>query len=154
MGQEIERKFLTRDDSWRAGAAGTRYRQGYLSVDQTRTVRVRTAGSQGFLTVKGKTEGAARLEFEYPIPLADAEQLLTELCQRPLIEKVRYRIPHAGLVWEVDEFEGENAGLILAEVELEREDQAVELPPWAGEEVTGQPRYYNANLIALPYSRW
>jgi adenylate cyclase len=154
MGQEIERKFLTRNDSWRAGAEGTRYRQGYLSVDSTRTVRVRSAGSQGFLTIKGKTEGLARLEFEYPIPLADADQLLTQLCRRPLIEKVRYRIPHAGLVWEVDEFEGENAGLILAEVELEREDQAVELPPWAGEEVTGQPRYYNANLISLPYSRW
>jgi CYTH domain-containing protein len=154
MAREIERKFLLRDESWRAGAQGTRYRQGYLCVDVDRTVRVRSAGGRGFLTVKGRGEGLVRPEFEYPIPLADADEMLDRLCRGPLIEKVRYRIPHAGLVWEVDEFEGDNAGLVLAEVELAQEDQAIALPPWVGEEVTGDPRYFNASLASHPFSRW
>jgi len=154
MGTEIERKFVPRDDSWRHLARGVRYRQGYLSVDSERTVRVRTVGDRGFLTVKGKTVGASRLEFEYPVPLDDAEQMLDLLCQGPLIEKTRYNIPHRGLTWEVDEFEGDNAGLVIAEVELTSEDQALELPDWIGEEVTGDPRYYNANLITNPYKHW
>lgn len=154
MAQEIERKFLIANDAWRNGASGTHYRQGYLSTEPTRTVRVRLAGSRGYLTIKGKSSGAARLEYEYEIPAADANELLDLLCQRPLIEKVRYKIAFAGMTWEVDEFEGENAGLLIAEVELQSEDQSVELPPWVGDEVTGDRRYYNASLIARPFSSW
>ncbi len=154
MGQEIERKFLPCNDAWRAGASGTRYRQAYLSTDPQRTVRVRTAGDKAFLTIKGMSVGAARAEYEYAIPLDDANELLSEHCLQPVIEKTRYRIAHAGLTWEVDEFEGVNAGLILAEVELESEDQSVDLPDWIGEEVTGDKRYYNANLISHPFNSW
>jgi adenylate cyclase len=154
MAQEIERKFLIANDAWRNGASGVHYRQGYLSTEPTRTVRVRLAGSRGYLTIKGKSSGAARLEYEYEIPAADASELLDLLCQRPLIEKVRYKIAFAGMTWEVDEFEGENAGLLIAEVELQSEDQRVELPPWVGDEVTGDRRYYNASLIARPFSSW
>jgi len=154
MPQEIERKFLLKNDTWRQAAEGVRYRQGYLCTEKERTVRVRTAGDTGYLTIKGESVGATRSEYEYTIPRADADEMLDRLCLRPIIEKVRYKIPFAGLTWEVDEFEGENAGLLLAEVELESEDQAVELPEWAGEEVTGDPRYYNASLITHPYSHW
>jgi CYTH domain-containing protein len=152
---EIERKFLVRADAWHPDAAtGTRYRQGYLCSAPDRVVRVRTAGGEGFLTVKGATEGITRLEYEYRIPVADADELLDRLCPRPLIEKTRYRVPWAGRVWEVDVFEGENEGLVLAEVELPSADAAVELPPWAGAEVSEDPRYYNANLARNPYARW
>lgn len=154
MNQEIERKFLVSSEAWRSGAEGVRYRQGYLCTDPQRTVRVRTAGARGFLTIKGLSRGAARAEFEYEIPLAEANHLLDALCLRPLIEKMRYTLEAGGLTWEIDEFEGENAGLILAEVELEREDQTVDLPAWIGQEVTGDPRYYNANLIQRPYKTW
>lgn len=154
MGKEIERKFLVEGDAWRALAEGTRYRQGYLSTVKERTVRVRTIADKAYLTIKGITQGIARTEFEYEIPLADANALLDDLCQRPLIEKDRYKIEHGGLTWEVDEFFGENAGLVLAEVELESEDQAVELPGWVGQEVSDDSRYYNANLIASPYRAW
>jgi CYTH domain-containing protein len=119
-----------------------------------RTVRVRTVGDQGFLTVKGITVGASRSEYEYEIPVADANEMLDRLCERPLIEKTRYRIPHGGLVWEIDEFEGENRGLVTAEVELKDQQQAVTPPNWVGEEVTGDPRYFNANLVAKPFSSW
>jgi CYTH domain-containing protein len=154
MPKEIERKFLLKNDAWRAGATGVRYRQGYLSTEKQRAVRIRTAGDQGYLTIKGESVGATRSEYEYPIPLDDANEMLSQLCLRPIIEKVRYKIPFAGLTWEVDEFEGENAGLIMAEVELDSEEQAFELPGWAGKEVTGDPKYYNASLIANPHSRW
>ena len=154
MATEIERKFLVKDDSWRGLGPGSRYRQGYLSTDPERTVRARVVAGKGYLTIKGKTVNAARAEYEYSIPLQDAEAILDELCERPLIEKTRYRIDYQGLVWEVDEFEGENAGLVIAEVELASADQAVSLPGWIGEEVTADPRYYNANLIANPFSRW
>lgn len=154
MGIEIERKFLVVGDSWRGKGSGTSFRQGYLSTDRERVVRVRLAGERGFLTVKGKGEGAARAEFEFEIPAADAAEMLDALCLRPLIEKVRYRIPFEGLVWEVDEFSGDNRGLILAEVELEREDQPVVLPEWAGREVTGDPRYFNAYLVEKPFTTW
>lgn len=153
MGTEIERKFLVRGDAWRT-AEGVLYRQGYLSTVKERTVRVRAAGAQGTLTIKGVSVGAARLEFEYPIPIADANQMLNALCERPLIEKVRYKLAHGGLTWEVDEFLGVNAGLVLAEVELAHEAQAVDQPPWVGAEVTDDPRYFNANLIAHPYTQW
>lgn len=153
MGTEIERKFLLKDDAWRKDASGQAYRQGYLSTDKERTVRVRVVGTQAMLTIKGMTHGIRRVEFEYPIPLADADGLL-ELCHRPLIEKTRYRVEHDGLVWEIDEFHGENAGLVVAEVELERESQAVTLPPWIGEEVSDDPRYFNSNLARHPYREW
>lgn len=154
MALEIERKYLVANDRWRIGAHGVRYRQGYLSTLAGRTVRARTAGERGFLTIKGLTEGAVRREYEYEIPLNDANELLDGLCERPLIEKVRYKIPYGGLVWEVDEFEGDNAGLIIAEVELTSPTQDIPLPDWAGLEVTSDKRYYNANLIAHPYSKW
>ena len=154
MGKEIERKYLIDNDSWREGAYGTTYRQGYLSTVKERTVRVRTINEKGFLTIKGITIGATRMEFEYEIPAAEATEMLDELCEKPIIEKTRYKIPHAGLTWEVDEFAGVNQGLIVAEVELESEAQAIDLPPWAGKEVSGDPRYYNANLIAHPYTTW
>jgi CYTH domain-containing protein len=154
MGKEIERKFLVTGDAWRSMGQGTRYRQGYLSTVKERTVRVRTVADKAYLTVKGVNEGIARAEFEYEIPVADANTLLDELCKRPLIEKDRYKIPYAGLTWEVDEFFGENAGLILAEVELESEDQTFDIPEWIGEDVSDDPRYYNANLIAHPYGTW
>lgn len=154
MGIEIERKFLVdQRGAWRS-APVTRFRQGYLSTAKERTVRVRTAGNQGYLTIKGTTQGATRLEYEYPIPLADAEQLLNELCEQPLIEKDRYKLNHQGLIWEIDEFFGENQGLILAEVELSSEDQPFAKPDWVREEVTEEPRYYNANLIKHPFTRW
>jgi adenylate cyclase len=152
--REIERKFLLRDEAWRAGASGKPYRQGYLSTEPDRTVRVRVAGDLAFLTVKGRSQGASRAEYEYPLPRADAEEMLDHLCLRPLIEKTRYRVPYGGLVWEIDEFSGDNAGLVVAEVELEAEDQPVALPPWVGREVTGDPRYANASLVARPFASW
>lgn len=154
MGVEIERKFLVRGDAWRVGAVGESYRQGYLSTDPARTVRVRVAGNRAYLTVKGKGEGLVRAEFEYPIPVDDALALLDGVCLRPLVEKVRYRLEHGGRTWEVDEFEGENRGLLLAEVELPGPEEALDLPPWAGEEVTNDPRYYNANLVRRPFRKW
>ena len=152
MGIEIERKFLVTGDGWRQGA-GLAYAQGYLNRDPQRTVRVRIAGGMAFLTVKGASKGATRAEFEYAIPVDDAAQLL-ELSDGPVVRKVRRVIEHAGSTWEVDEFEGDNAGLVLAEVELESEGQAYAKPEWLGREVTGDPRYYNSSLAANPYSRW
>ena len=154
MGKEIERKYLIKDDSWRECAYGTTYRQGYLSTVKERTVRVRTIDDKGFLTIKGITIGATRREYEYEIPTADANEMLDELCEKPIIEKTRFKIPHAGLTWEIDEFAGVNLGLIVAEVELESEDQNIDFPPWVGEEVSGDPRYFNSNLIANPYTNW
>ncbi len=156
MAVEIERKFLTLNDSWRAHPSsdgGVRYTQGYLNRDKNRTVRVRVAGAQGWLTIKGISAGASRAEFEYPIPLADAQALLT-LCDTPLIDKTRHTLTHADTVWEVDEFHGDNAGLVVAEVELTSEDQAFARPDWLGDEVTHDARYFNSALIAHPFTRW
>jgi len=154
MGKEIERKYLIKDDTWRKQASGTTYRQGYLSTVKERTVRVRTIDDKGFLTIKGITIGATRREYEYEIPMADANEMLDELCEKPIIEKTRFKISHAGLTWEIDEFSGVNQGLIVAEVELESEDQNIDFPPWVGEEVSGDPRYFNSNLIANPFANW
>lgn len=154
MPQEIERKFLVNGEDWRLAARGTPYRQGYLSTVPERSVRVRVIRDKGYLTIKGITVGAARAEYEYEIPVVEAGEMLDNLCERPLIEKIRYRLEHHGLTWEVDEFDGDNAGLIIAEVELDDEDQAITLPDWVGKEVTGDRRYYNASLIADPYSSW
>ena len=155
MASEIERKFLVKRESWPAPAApGVLYRQGYLSVVPERTVRVRIAGREAFLTIKGLTRGIERLELEYPIPIEDASVMLDELCIKPLVEKTRYRIPVDGLVWEVDDFAGDNAGLMIAEIELPDANAQVTMPAWAGAEVSDDPRYFNSNLASNPYSRW
>ena len=154
MGVEIERKFLLQGEAWRGLGQAVLLRQGYLSSARERVVRVRIEGEQAMLTIKGANVGATRGEWEYPIPLADAVELLDGLCEQPLIEKVRHRIEHAGMVWEVDEFLGANAGLIVAEIELASEDQPFEKPEWIGAEVSGDARYYNANLIRHPFSQW
>ena len=150
MPVEIERKFLVVSDAWRANALGERYSQGYLCISRDATVRIRIAGSRAFITVKGGTEGISRSEFEYPIPVAHAEEMLRDHCVKPLITKVRYAVPVAGKTWTVDVFEGDNAGLIVAEVELDHADEDVVLPAWAGLEVTDDPRYRNSALIAAP----
>lgn len=154
MAIEIERKFLVRDNSWRELGEGIYCRQGYLSTDIERTVRIRTIGEKGFLTIKGKTKKATRHEFEYEIPIKDAEVMLDVLCKRPLIEKTRYIIHANGRVWEIDEFWGDNEGLIIAEVELQNINETIELPEWIGEDVTENPAYYNANLVKNPYKKW
>lgn len=154
MGVEIERKFLLQGDAWRGLGQAVLLRQGYLSSARERVVRVRIEGEQAMLTIKGANVGATRGEWEYPIPLADAVELLDGLCEQPLIEKVRHRIEHAGMVWEVDEFLGANAGMVVAEIELVSEDQPFEKPEWIGAEVSGDARYYNANLIRHPFSQW
>ncbi len=154
MAVEIERKYLVNDDSWREGAMGILFRQGYLSTDPERTVRVRLEGDIGKLTIKGKSLGISRSEYEYQIPSADAAELLDNLCLRPLIEKTRYRVEYAGQVWEIDEFHGDNDGLIIAEIELEAESAEFELPDWVGREVSAEPRCYNANLVKNPYKNW
>lgn len=151
---EIERKFLVVGDAWRTLAEGTLLRQGYLSSVTERVVRVRTAGSSAFLTVKGRTHGITRLEFEYAIPLADATRMLDDLCERPLIEKTRYRVPYAGATWDLDEFHGENAGLVLAEIELATPDAPFERPPWVGLEVSSDVRYFNTALAHRPFATW
>jgi CYTH domain-containing protein/SAM-dependent methyltransferase len=155
MPTETERKFLVRllPDPAVLGT-GSFFRQGYLSVEPDRTVRVRRAGDRAFVTIKGRTRGASRAEFEYEIPSAEAAEMLDTLCLRPLVEKTRYRVEHGGMTWEVDVFSGENEGLVVAEVELPSEEHAVELPDWVGAEVTEDPRYLNANLVARPFRSW
>ncbi|WP_312685173.1 CYTH domain-containing protein [Stenotrophomonas chelatiphaga] len=161
MGIEIERKFLVTGDGWRAAAhAVIPMAQGYINDmgaldrgDQNASVRVRIEGDGAALNLKSRTLGRSRQEFEYPIPVADARELLA-LCVGGLIDKRRHLVQHEGLLWEVDEFLGDNAGLVVAEVELEDPDQAISLPAWAGREVTDQARYYNVALASHPYARW
>lgn len=153
MGTEIERKFLVCGDGWRRGAVGVRYRQGYIPT-QGCSIRVRTAGEVAYLTLKVRDTLRTRTEYEYAIPLTDADEMLGRLCTAGLVEKTRYRVPYEGLVWEIDVFEGANAGLIVAEVELASEDQAVALPEWVGEEVTHDDRYLNTHLAQHPYCTW
>ena len=153
MGIEIERKFLVKDASWKAVAdQGRVCRQGYLLSDGGMTLRVRVIGESAFLTIKGPSRGISRMEFEYDVPRADAEALL-ELCEHQ-VEKVRYRVSYADNVWELDVFAGANDGLILAEIELESEGQKISVPEWVGEEVSGDPRYYNACLAKHPFTGW
>lgn len=154
MAVEIERKFLVNLQQWFPPDNGLLYRQGYLYTVNGNTVRVRVIGNQGYLTLKGKTQGVKRSEFEYLIPVAEAKEILETLCDRPLIEKIRYKIAIGELVWEIDEFLGDNQGLILAEVELKEENQEILFPNWVGEEVTHDPRYYNSNLAQNPFSQW
>ena len=152
MPLEIERKFLVSGHAWRSADA-VLYRQGYLNRDKQRTVRVRIAGDRAFLTIKGVSSGATRVEFEYEIPVSEAAQLLT-LCDGPLIEKTRHRVTVGPHVWEVDEFHGDNDGLVVAEIELGSEDEAFARPEWVTVEVTEDARYYNSNLAVRPFRTW
>jgi len=152
MPLEIERKFLVNGNQWKQGQC-VRICQGYLNRDKERTVRVRLEGEKATLTIKGPNRGAARSEYEYPIPADEAVELL-KLCDGPLLEKNRYIVVCDGLTWEVDEFLLDNQGLIIAEVELKSEDQVFNRPEWVGQEVTTDPRYYNSNLCAYPFSKW
>ncbi len=151
MAAEIERKFLVTGDAWRDGSAGVRIAQGYLTLDPDRSVRVRLAGENAWLTVKGRTRGITRAEFEYPIPAADARALL-EICLPAIIDKTRYRISFEGHLWEIDVFHGANEGLVLAEVELDADSVFPSLPPWVGADVSADFRYYNASLATAPFS--
>lgn len=152
MGIEIERKFLVKDLSWRTAAdEGVACRQGYLLASKGATVRVRIIGDRAFLTIKGATTGITRSEFEYEIPVPDAEELLA-LCGGATVEKIRYSIEHGGMVWVLDVFRGENEGLVVAEIELDSEHQLFELPPWVGREVSDDPRYFNFRLASHPFS--
>ncbi|MFI5346291.1 MAG: CYTH domain-containing protein [Elusimicrobiota bacterium] len=154
MGREIERKFLVTGDGWRKGGRRSRLRQGYLCASKERSVRVRLENGVGSVTIKGPARKNVRLEYEYRIPAREAAELLDRLCERPLIEKTRTRVKAGGLIWEIDEFSGDNRGLIVAEVELARAGQKVVLPPWVGKEVTRDARYLNANLFKTPYRGW
>ena len=152
-GLEIERKFLLKNDNWREGAVGVHYKQAYLNEKGDNTVRVRIEGEKAKLTIKGKSSNISRLEFEYDIPMEDAEALFS-LAKTPIVEKYRYKIMYAGNCWEVDEFLGLNRGLVVAEIELESETQPFEKPDWIGMEVSGDKRYTNANLARKPYCEW
>jgi adenylate cyclase len=154
MPLEIERKFIVDTGKLSLSGSGKRYRQGYLPAAGKTSVRVRICDDAAWLTLKGETVGASRLEFEYSIPVEDAEHILESLCEGSIIDKTRHLLDHAGHTWEVDVFTGDNAGLVIAEVELQSEDEAVELPGWAVEEVTRDARYYNANLVREPYCNW
>jgi CYTH domain-containing protein len=153
MGTEIERKFLVRGDAWRNGARRVDCAQGYLAAGDNVAVRVRIMGDASQLTVKSNRTGVTRLEFEYTIPSEDARDMLNNCCNT-LIEKTRYYIDYSGMTWEVDEFHGDNEGLVVAEIELEREDQPFEKPPWLGDEVSTDSRYFNSNLSKHPYREW
>lgn len=155
MATEIERKFLVLDDSWRNEVISeTRYQQGYLANQENASVRVRIGGGRAYLNIKSATIGASRHEFEYEVPLADAEQMLEHVVSGPCIDKVRYEVRHGDHLWEIDVFHGDNEGLIVAEVELGSEDEAFAKPDWAGDEVTGDPKYYNAMLVRHPFNQW
>jgi adenylate cyclase len=154
MAEEIERKFLVKGDAWREGAQRVLIRQGYLNTDGVRTVRVRTKGDHAYITVKGMPAGLVRPEYEYEIPIGDANEILDHLCMRPLIEKWRHLVHFAGMLWEVDEFLSENAGLIVAEVEMRDAAQTFDMPAWVGQEVTGDFRYTNSNLVRRPFTTW
>ena len=152
MAKEIERKFFVME-SWQPQGAGMKIAQGYLSTVPERTVRVRIKDDKAFLTIKGKNEGISRVEFEYEIPVQDAEELL-QLAEQPVLEKMRYLEKHGDFLWEIDVFGGDNEGLVVAEVELPTEEAVFSRPCWLGEEVSDDVRYYNANLIKMPYSLW
>ena len=155
MGIEIERKFLVRGDDWRGAVhRHVRYRQGYIADSETCSVRVRIGGDEARLNIKSRSVGTTRLEFEYVLPLADAESMLRELCLDAPVEKTRHLLRHEGRLWEVDVFEGANAGLVVAEVELGDARETIALPPWVGDEVTDDVRYYNAALARKPYRDW
>lgn len=154
MALEIEHKFLVKSSAYRSLAKPVLYRQGYLAVLSDKIVRVRTAGTKAYITIKAKVSVLTRKEYEYEIPLADAETMLNEMCMGPLIEKYRYKIFYEGFVWEVDEFLGDNSGLVVAEIEVKSENQDFPIPLWVDTEVTGDPRYLNSNLSKKPFNTW
>lgn len=154
MAHEIERKFLVKNSDWKKNAKGNFFSQGYLSTDPEKTVRVRLEGNKATLTVKGLTTGISRPEFEFDIDFNQARQMLDTLCRNTCLTKIRYRIPYCGHTWEIDEFLGENTGLVVAELELQSEDEVFEKPQWLGEEISGDFRYYNSMLVSHPYSEW
>ncbi|MCP5142099.1 MAG: CYTH domain-containing protein [Chromatiales bacterium] len=155
MGIEIERKFLVVSDAFKAEAERSKaYRQGYMVGSGLASVRVRISGDEARLNIKSATLGVTRQEYEYPLPIEDARHMLDELCAKPLIEKVRHYVRHGAHLWEVDVFEGDNAGLVVAEIELGAVDEAFERPAWLGDEVSDDPRYYNSNLGKHPYKDW
>jgi adenylate cyclase len=154
MGLEIERKFLVKNDNWKSVAdSGTKVKQGYLNSEMERTVRVRTASEKGILTIKGKNQNLTRAEFEYEIPIDDADALMN-LCEKPIIEKTRHLVKMDTNTWEIDVFEGKNKGLVVAEIELQSEDQVVQYPDWLGQEVSTDARYFNSSLIKNPFENW
>jgi adenylate cyclase len=155
MGTEIERKFLLKSDAWRSEVKESmRFAQGYLLRGDKSAVRVRIKDDVAELNIKHTQDGINRLEYEYEIPLADAREILEQVAQKPLIDKIRHHVVHQGHLWEIDEFYGENAGLIVAEIELKRADEPFERPAWLGQEVSLDQRYYNSNLSKLPYTQW
>lgn len=157
MAVEIERKFLVKDDSWRSAVSSRAfYSQSYAHFTEhpDATFRIRIVGKKGFLSLKGPVSGCSRSEFEYEIPLADAESMLSEFCSSGRVEKYRSIVFHAGNRWEIDEFEGDNRGLIVAELELQSQDEAFQKPSWLGLEVTGDFRYFNSALLRNPYKNW
>lgn len=155
MGVEVERKFLVAGESWRDDVtSATHIVQGYIAQTGTATVRVRVKGDRGFLTIKGASVGIARSEFEYEVPVGDALAMLDELAQGPVIDKVRHLVPVGAHVWEVDVFAGDNAPLVMAEVELADADEAFVRPGWAGADVSADQRYFNVNLARSPYATW
>ena len=155
MGREIERKFLLRSDAWRDEVRDSVHLiQGYLMRNEHSAIRVRIKGTRAELNIKQTLDGIDRLEYEYEIPLVDAREILEHVALRPLIEKTRHHVVRGGHLWEVDEFDGDNRGLIMAEIELADADEAFDKPPWIGEEVSLDPRYYNSNLIVSPYQSW
>ena len=155
---EIEHKFLLKNDDWKATASeGIRYQQGYISTTSGTAVRVRIAGEKGYLTLKGPSGGEAgisRTELEYEIPLAEAQAMINEFVDSPLIDKLRYLVTHEGKTWEIDIFSGDNIGLEVAEIELTSEDEKFSLPTWAGECVSTDPRYSNYSLAKMPFKNW
>lgn len=155
MAQEIEHKFLVRDDSWRKDVyRSVPLRQGYLVSDPICSVRIRIAADKSYLNIKSGTLGVSRSEYEYEIPLADGREILEQLCSKPLLEKTRHFVRYGDHVWEIDVFEGDNAGLIVAEVELAAVGESFARPPWLGEEVSHESRYYNSQLAKHPYKEW
>ncbi len=154
MYKEIERKFLVVGNAWRNEASSFQFCQGYIYSSAQCLVRIRTESEKAYITIKGPKDGIARTEYEYPIPLQDAQELLEKLAFKPLIYKTRHKVPMGEYVWEIDEFEGDNAGLIVAEIEIESEDAHFERPAWLGKEVTHDARYRNAALARLPYAQW
>jgi len=154
MAKEIERKFLVTSTEWKSSSEKKLYRQGYLTINSGGVVRIRTISDKGYITIKSQRNNLTRDEFEYEIPFEDAEYMLENLCLKPLVEKYRTKINYNGMVWEVDDFIGENEGLIIAEIELEYENQKIDLPNWLGVEVTNDAKYYNSNLVNTPYCKW
>jgi len=155
MAKEIERKFTIINDSWKQAATGSsRFRQGYMGTDEKASVRIRLEDNKANINIKSATLGIQRQEYEYDIPVTDANEMLDTLCHKPLIEKTRHYVQHEGKTWEIDVFQGDNQGLVIAEIELDAEDESFALPDWAGEDVSHDTRYYNVCLVNHPYKDW